>query len=175
MTNQTKINRSELAITRVLKGERVPVIAKDLGITPQSIYDAMKSREIKIKTLRDDIEKTTHRATVHLTPPNIDILNAGIDPVSLGRSGRVNGIIERYEVIYNSGVSAIVERFAKEDIMPLVRAMNSSNKSGSWILAWASLENDSNILKSKVLTLTETEAAIFEEYLSRTPHARVAY
>lgn len=176
-------NKSEVAVDRVLAGERTKDVAKDLDITPQAIYCALKNREIEIKKARNIVDQKTQRITAHLAPHILNTLDAGIDPDCGGRSARVNGVIERFESMYQDNVEYVRELLSDSDLHTLLDAHMVEGKAGSWVQGWAStiveitaesqniamndaLEKASPLVR-QVLSLSESEASVLEEYLAR--------
>lgn len=180
-------NKSEIAVARVLAGERTKDVAKDLDITPQSIYCALNNRDIEIKKARDTVEQKTQRITAHLAQHILQTIEAGIDTDNGGRSARVNGVIERFEVMYQDNVERVRALLSDSDLHTLLDAHMSAGKVGSWVQGWAStvieitsesqnigmndaLEKVSPLVR-QVLSLSESEASVLEEYLAREMRA----
>lgn len=176
-------NKSEVAVDRVIAGERTKDVAKDLNMSPQAIYCALKNRDIQIKKARDTVEQKTQRITAHLAQHILQTLDAGIDPDRGGRSARVNGVIERFETIYQDNIDRVRELLSYSDLNVLLDAHMSYGLVGSWVQDWAStivemISESRNIsmndalekvspLVRQVLSLSESEASVLEEYLSR--------
>lgn len=77
------------------------------------------------------------RETFFITEKNQTLLNTGIHKDGSGQSSRLNGMLERYQIMYNEMRKEVNEKF-KADIPKLIKEYAEHGKPGPWIQDYAS-------------------------------------
>lgn len=81
-------------------------------------------------------ENKMKRETFFITEKNQSLIESGIHKDGGGQSSRLNGMLERYQIMYNEMRKEVKEKF-KADIPKLIKEYAEYGKPGPWIREYA--------------------------------------